>query len=434
MLNRFYLWFDKISLLKKVVLVPIVSMILSAIMISINYNTSKLIAQNSQELYKYLIPTLEYSTNNKLLLNQVVENFSNSVFSSEMMFIEQAQNQANKIKGNIYLIEQNVPDLKNSKIATDSFEKYYNIAFQTTKTMIENSSNLLDSEESNALFDSLNETKKAFEDLDNEIKEQIKNNFINIEYTSEIIVNNQLYIIVFMYIILFSITFFIYKNINKRFKMLLNDIITLSKTSLESRKRIDRVSNDELGVLTSSLNEILENYENNVNQLNKEKMDYYDLSHKDKLTNLFNRHYLDTILAEYENRLEDDFIFGIVLIDIDKFKNINDTYGHQVGDEVLKVMAEILSLNVRKIDVVGRWGGEEFMCIINVDNKTSLYQIAENLRQIIEKTHIDNVNNITASFGCALAEKNITTEKLIQNADKVLYEAKKTGRNKVLIY
>lgn len=233
MLNRFYLWFDKISLLKKVVLVPIVSMILSAIMISINYNTSKLIAQNSQELYKNLIPTLEYSTNNKLLLNQVVENFSNSVFSSEMMFIEQAQNQANKIKNNIYLIEQNVPDLKNSKIATDSFEKYYNIAFQTTKTMIENSSNLLDSEESNALFDSLNETKKAFEDLDNEIKEQIKNNFINIEYSSEIIVNNQLYIIVFMYIILFSITFFIYKNINKRFKMLLNDIITLSKTSLE---------------------------------------------------------------------------------------------------------------------------------------------------------------------------------------------------------
>lgn len=434
MLNRFYLWFDKISLLKKVVLVPIISMILSAIMISINYNTSKLIAQNSQELYKNLIPTLEYSTNNKLLLNQVVENFSNSVVSSEMMFIEQAQNQANKIKGNIYLIEQNVPDLKNSKIVLDSFEKYYNIAFQTTKAMIENSSNLLDLEESNALFDSLNETKKAFEDLDNEIKEQIKNNFINIEYTSEIIVNSQLYIIVFMYIILFSITFFIYKNINKRFKMLLNDIITLSKTSLESRKRIDRVSNDELGVLTSSLNEILENYENNVNQLNKEKMDYYDLSHKDKLTNLFNRHYLDTILAEYENRLEDDFIFGIVLIDIDKFKNINDTYGHQVGDEVLKVMAEILSLNVRKIDVVGRWGGEEFMCIINVDNKTSLYQIAENLRQIIEKTHIETVNNITASFGCALAEKNITTEKLIQNADKVLYEAKKIGRNKVLIY
>ena len=434
MLNRFYLWFDKISLLKKVVLVPIISMILSAIMISINYNTSKLIAQNSQELYKNLIPTLEYSTNNKLLLNQVVENFSNSVVSSEMMFIEQAQNQANKIKGNIYLIEQNVPDLKNSKIVLDSFEKYYNIAFQTTKAMIENSSNLLDLEESNALFDSLNETKKAFEDLDNEIKEQIKNNFINIEYTSEIIVNSQLYIIVFMYIILFSITFFIYKNINKRFKMLLNDIITLSKTSLESRKRIDSVSNDELGVLTSSLNEILENYENNVNQLNKEKMDYYDLSHKDKLTNLFNRHYLDTILAEYENRLEDDFIFGIVLIDIDKFKNINDTYGHQVGDEVLKVMAEILSLNVRKIDVVGRWGGEEFMCIINVDNKTSLYQIAENLRQIIEKTHIETVNNITASFGCALAEKNITTEKLIQNADKVLYEAKKIGRNKVLIY
>lgn len=434
MFNKLRLWFDRVSLLKKVVIVPIMSMFLSAVLISINYSTSKFIAQNSQDLYKNLIPTLEYSTNNKLLLNQVVENFSNSVFSSEIMFLEQASNQANKIKGNIYLIEQNVPNLKNSKKALESFEKYYEIANNTSKNMIENSSNFTDLKNSNELFDSLNSTRNAFEDLDSEIKSQIRGSFINIEYTSELIVNSQLYIIVFMYFILFSITFFIYKNINKRFKMLLTDIVTLSKTSLETRKRIDKVSNDELGLLTSSLNEILENYENNVNQLNKEKMDYYDLSHKDKLTNLFNRHYLDTVLAEYENRLKDGFTFGIILIDIDKFKNINDNYGHQIGDEVLKVMAQILSENVRKIDVVGRWGGEEFMCIINVDEKGSLFQIAENLRRIVERTDIKIVNRITASFGCALSKKDITIEELIHNADSVLYKAKHRGRNRVELF
>lgn len=433
-MNKFALWFDKLSLLKKVLLVPVVSMVLSAIMISINYKTSNLIATNSQNLYKNLIPTSEYSTNNKFLLNQMVENFSNAVFSSEILFLEQTENQANQIRNNLSLIEENIPGLETTKKAQSYFENYYKIATQTTKLMIEDPLAITKLSNSNTLFDSFNETKNIFEELNNEIKTLIKSNFSTIEYTTSVIVDNELYTIIIMYFMLFIITFFIYKNIDKRFKLLVSDIVTLSKTSLESRKRIEKVSNDELGILTSSLNEILENYENNVNQLNKEKMDYYDLSHKDKLTNLFNRHYLDTVLAEYEKRLGEGFIFGIILIDIDKFKNINDTYGHQIGDEVLKVMAEILTTNTRKIDTVGRWGGEEFLCIINIDDKISLYQVAEHLREIVEKSHIQTVNHITASFGCALADKNITIQELIKNADKMLYTAKKAGRNRVEIF
>lgn len=435
MWNKLYLWFDRLSLLKKVILVPIATMILSALMTSINYKTSNSIAYNTQSLYKELIPVSESSTNNKFLLNQMVENFANAVFSSEVMFIEQTSSQAMQIRKNLYLIEDKTPQLKNVKAALESFEKYYKIALSTSKFMVENNSQISSKmSNSNELFDSLNETKIAFENLDNEIKNNINVHFKNIEYTIEVIVNNELYTIIIMYLILFIVTFFIYKNINKKFKLLLKDIVTLSKSSLESRKRIEKVSNDELGILTSSLNEILDNYENNVTQLNKEKMDYFDLSHRDKLTNLFNRHYLDSVLVNYEDQIKDGFIYGIIIIDIDNFKQINDTFGHQIGDEVLKVVAEILTANTRKVDIVGRWGGEEFLCIIMVNDKLSLYQIAENLRQIIEKTYLDIVNHITASFGCALLEKERNSSQLIENADKALYKAKKSGKNRVEIF
>lgn len=431
MWNRFSLWFDKVSLLKKVILVPIVSMILSAIMITINYNTSNSIASNSENLYKKLIPLSEYSVSNKFLLNNIVENFANGVLSSEKIFFTQATNQANQIRRNFLAIENSELNLKNTKKAIESFERYYKIAFKTTTIMLNSSKDISQLKELDELYESLNQTKFAFEELDKEIKDSINSNFLNIENTIEVIVHNELYTIAFMYFMLFILTFIIYQNINKRFKSLIEDIVTLSKSSFESKKRIEKVSNDELGILTSSLNNILENYENNVDKLNEEKMKYFDLSHKDKLTGLFNRHYLDSILLNYEDKSYRGFLYGIIIIDIDDFKQINDTYGHQVGDEVLKITAKTLENNIRKIDIIGRWGGEEFICLVEVNNKQSLLQIAENLRLTIERTKIPIINNLTISLGCSLNLSEKESFKLIENADEALYKAKRFGKNRV---
>lgn len=438
MWNEFCTRFDKLSLLKKVVLVPIVSMILSAFMIIINYNTSNSIASTSQFLYKKLIPLSEYSTNNKFLLNQIVDNFSNAVVSSESFFLNQAIIQANQIRKNIYQIQESKLDFKNTKDALDSFEEYYEIANKTSRSILDDSSKdiskIKNFSEINELFDSLNKTRIAFEKLDSEIKNSIDSNFRNIEYTAEIIINNELITIIVMYVILFIVTYFIYTNINKKFKLLLENIVTLSKNSSLGSKRIEKVSNDELGVLSTSLNEMLINYENNVSKLHEEKMNYFDLSHKDKLTELFNRHYLDSVLTEYEKRIKKGFVFGVIILDIDDFKLVNDTFGHQLGDNVLKTIANILKQNIREIDIVGRWGGEEFICFVVVNNKKSLYNMADNLRKIIENTPIDEINKITASFGCALINKNINSTTLIANADKALYKAKKLGKNRVEIF
>lgn len=153
----------------------------------------------------------------------------------------------------------------------------------------------------------------------------------------------------------------------------------------------------------------------------------------DKLTGLFNRHKTDQILAEqkelvkrYENR------FGIILLDIDYFKKINDNYGHQVGDNVLREFANILKENSRTTDYIGRWGGEEFLIVVPQATKESLEKFAKSLKLKIENHSFLEVKKATASFGATIYKKDETIDELLQRVDEALYLAKEQGRNQVV--
>lgn len=127
--------------------------------------------------------------------------------------------------------------------------------------------------------------------------------------------------------------------------------------------------------------------------------------------------------------------FSLVFVDVDHFKNVNDSYGHPAGDEVLKKIAQILRENVRGVDVVGRYGGEEMVIGLLGADKRDAVMVAENLREKIERTEVSfegKTIKVTASFGIAQLDSGMSVEKLIENADKALYEAKETGRNKVV--
>lgn len=156
------------------------------------------------------------------------------------------------------------------------------------------------------------------------------------------------------------------------------------------------------------------------------------LSVTDALTNIFNRMKLDSILSSEFTRSERyGSVFGIVLADVDHFKNVNDTYGHQVGDEVLIKVASILKDNVRNVDIVGRWGGEEFLVICPNTDEKGTFALAENLRKIIETTVFGEAGHLTASFGISAIKKDDTMESLVAKADSALYDSKEGGRNRV---
>ncbi len=152
----------------------------------------------------------------------------------------------------------------------------------------------------------------------------------------------------------------------------------------------------------------------------------------DKLTTLYNRHKIDAILSE-EKRRADRYgsNFGIMILDIDYFKKVNDNYGHQIGDEVLIEFSSILKNNSRETDIVGRWGGEEFLIVVPQTEHDSVIHFANNLRMKIEEHKFKYVEKITASIGITIYQKDESITSVVNRADEALYISKNSGRNRV---
>ena len=166
-----------------------------------------------------------------------------------------------------------------------------------------------------------------------------------------------------------------------------------------------------------------------LNQINLHKKTIHD-----KLTGAFNREYFEqnyrNLIDEYQSSGNS---FGLALLDIDHFKSVNDTYGHDVGDYVLKHMVELVQKFSRTEDILIRWGGEEFVMILNVKSLDALHKALEHIRQVIELEEFDTVKTITCSFGAAVYKNNEDIEETIKRADDALYFSKRTGRNKVTV-
>ncbi len=165
------------------------------------------------------------------------------------------------------------------------------------------------------------------------------------------------------------------------------------------------------------------------NELQQKNQLLEEMSNRDRLTGLYNRGYIDeTLTSEIERAERYGNHLSIILVDIDHFKQVNDNFGHQMGDKVLQAVAGVLSANLRSIDKVGRWGGEEFMIICPNSSVQQATLLAEKLRCEIEQIPINKLSHITASFGVAGFHKN-SMEEMVNEADAALYRSKDAGRN-----
>ncbi len=150
----------------------------------------------------------------------------------------------------------------------------------------------------------------------------------------------------------------------------------------------------------------------------------------DPLTGLSNRLKLDQALAG-EILRSDRYKtpFGLVLFDVDHFKDVNDTYGHQIGDKVLVELARFVSSRIRNTDLLARWGGEEFVLLLPGSDGRMAYQTAEKLRNELSQIPFESVGRVTCSFGVAQYAEGDTAQTVIARADQALYRAKMNGRN-----
>jgi len=176
------------------------------------------------------------------------------------------------------------------------------------------------------------------------------------------------------------------------------------------------------------------------NELKKLEIELRELSNRDPLTNLYNRRYLSDISQDLLSLAKrNDTELSVLMIDIDKFKNINDTYGHDVGDEVIKLLSKQLIDFVRKSDVVARLGGEEFAIIFPNTDVDNAKNKAEEIRKEIELLTINLEDSrtilFTVSIGVSSFNKDVDLEfeSILKKSDEALYEAKENGRNRVVL-
>jgi len=180
-------------------------------------------------------------------------------------------------------------------------------------------------------------------------------------------------------------------------------------------------------------------FEDNTSKyLNLRKMkELEELAMLDPLTGLPNRRFLNEMLEKCFHKLNRfaDYNFAIVFLDIDNFKSINDIFGHAKGDAVLKKLASLIKEALREYDVICRYGGEEFVLILQYISMEKLYMVCERLREKVEhELKVPGIDKtITISLGATFATKMDTKESIVKRADKLMYQSKLLGKNRATI-
>jgi diguanylate cyclase (GGDEF)-like protein/PAS domain S-box-containing protein len=167
-------------------------------------------------------------------------------------------------------------------------------------------------------------------------------------------------------------------------------------------------------------------------KLAEEKIHFFATT--DSLTGIFNRREFTRLL---ENEMERAQRYGtplsLIMYDLDSFKWVNDTFGHDVGDNVLRSVTDLVRENIRSVDLAGRWGGDEFMVLMPQSDLNAAMSVAEKLRQAIAGHSFEKIDGITASFGVTMFVPQDDSNSLLKRVDDSLYQAKKNGRNRIEI-
>jgi len=184
----------------------------------------------------------------------------------------------------------------------------------------------------------------------------------------------------------------------------------------------------------------IESFSNNRHAINARHQlrEMRHIVHTDRLTGIGNRQLVEgrlrAMIAECAHTKDSA---GLLFMDIDNFKRVNDTYGHMVGDKVLRMVTGTFHHSLRSTDLIGRWGGEEFIAVLkDIDNEDTLRHIAEKVRRLVELSHFDFNGQclaVTISIGATCLRSNDTPESIVERADRLMYQSKKAGRNFITV-
>ncbi len=235
-----------------------------------------------------------------------------------------------------------------------------------------------------------------------------------------------------------GLTSYIIQIFVKRIQRIQGEIKTLNN-SLENGHPLPEValstldSNDELAGLEHEIQQVMLRLSDEINQRERVEKQLMILATQDKLTSAYNRHKWDEEIEQQIQLAKRGYQFSLIMIDVDHFKQVNDKYGHQIGDCLLKVLVELLTKRIRKSDMLFRLGGEEFAILLPMLDITAAEVLAQELKTRVEQFRQHDLPEFTISLGVSSFREFDSQESLYNRADSALYEAKTLGRNQVVV-
>lgn len=205
--------------------------------------------------------------------------------------------------------------------------------------------------------------------------------------------------------------------------------VFIPRRMLEKDVNVHENENQEIPFI----DRILAFLESTSKELDQTNRDLGKIAYTDQLTKIYNRWELEKKIDEYLELNRQGKSYGLLFFDIDHFKHVNDTYGHDVGDMVLLAVVNLVKEKLKEGHAFGRWGGEEFLYMVPAKNEEELFAFAEGIRKMIDEICFVTVQHLTISIGATMALPDDTMRSIVKRADDAVYVAKESGRNMVII-
>lgn len=419
----------KPTIFQKMMVAPLVGVLLYAAYLFYIHEEQKASRERVEQIRSLYLPALGIASENILQFDTIAANFKDAVLANEQEWVSNTRKERDQIEGSLARMARYASILAPAELEAlrATFRRYYDDTYTLAQTML---SGRASSEESNRLIESAERShglaeaafKTMYDDLNARFSRHIDD--INQHQRRQVLVAAVLGVVLIVVIV--GLTFMISLSTRKSLHEVNAAFRNMAQETPDFSRRLSRKSNDELGELISWFNLLADKLEANYKQIEQ-------LSATDKLTQLYNRAKIDELFKielGKVHRQGDELT--VIMIDLDHFKAVNDTLGHQAGDQVLRELADTLRHSVRSTDHVGRWGGEEFIVLLPGTELASGRQLAEKLRMNIASFEFANVGRKTASIGVAAYRDGDDEDTLTKRADDCLYAAKYGGRNRVV--
>lgn len=418
-----------LTIFQKMLVAPLVGVLLYSGYLFYIYGEHKESSATISEIRDSYLPVLEVASENVVLFGAIAGSLKDAVQPGEKEWVVNTLRDKEQIEQNLARLNAYTPIVQTENVTklSASFGHYYDNAFALSMAMMKNEPM---AEGLNQLIENVErfhtQVSDGFGFLKSDLQRRFSEQIDEINNRSRRLVLIGVGMGAMLILLIVGVTFAMSLSTRRSLNKVNMALKNIAEDNPDFSARLNRHSDDELGEMVSWFNLLAGKLEKDYKKLEL-------LSITDKLTQLYNRAKIDELFQFEINKVKRyQQPLSVILLDIDYFKSVNDTYGHQVGDRVLREMAEILRSNVRDVDHLGRWGGEEFIILSSNTTLEHAQQLAEKLRLAIADFSFSTVGKKTASFGVAIYREGDDGDRITKRADDCLYIAKERGRNIVV--